>query len=45
MKIDNKNNVEDLYCIKGKGVNGVDIHVTGSHLVLDDSNKKFIKVV
>jgi hypothetical protein len=44
MKIDNKNNKEDLYCIKEKGVNGENIHVTGSHLVFDDSKKKFVKV-
>jgi hypothetical protein len=44
MKIDNKINSEDLYCIKGKGVNGTDIHVTGSHLVFDDSKRKFIRV-
>jgi hypothetical protein len=44
MKIDNKNNKEDLYCIKEKGVNGCNIHVTGSHLVFDDSKKKFVKV-
>jgi len=44
MKIDNKNNTEDLYCIKGKGVNGLDIYVTGSHLVFDDSKRNFIKV-
>jgi hypothetical protein len=40
MKIDNKNNKEDLYCIKEKGVNGENIHVTGSHLVFDDSKQK-----
>ena len=45
MKIDNKNNTEDLYCIKEKGVNGVDIHVTGSHLVFDESKRKFVKVL
>ena len=44
MKIDNKNNTEDLYCIKGKGVNGLDIYVTGSHLVFDDSKRNFVKV-
>jgi len=44
MKIDNKNNKEDLYCIKEKGVNGDNINVTGSHLVFDDSKKKFVKV-
>ena len=44
MKIDNKNNKEDLYCIKEKGVNGENINVTGSHLVFDQSKNKFIKV-
>ena len=44
MKIDNKNNKEELYCIKEKGVNGDNINVTGSHLVFDDSKKKFVKV-
>ena len=44
MKIDNKNNKEDLYCIKEKGVNGENINVTGSHLVFDYSKNKFIKV-
>jgi hypothetical protein len=44
MKIDNKNNKEDLYCIKEKGVNGDNINVTGSHLVFDDSKNKFVKV-
>ena len=44
MKIDNKTNSEDLYCIKEKGVNGLDIHVTGSHLVFDESKRKFIKI-
>jgi hypothetical protein len=44
MKIDNKNNKEDLYCIKEKGVNGENINVTGSHLVFDNSKNKFIKV-
>ena len=44
MKIDNKNNTEDLYCIKEKGVNGENINVTGSHLVFDHSKNKFIKV-
>lgn len=44
MKIDNKNNTEDLYCIKGKGVNGLDIYVTGSHLVFDDFKRNFVKV-
>ena len=44
MKIDNKNNKEDLYCIKEKGVNGDNIIVTGSHLVFDISKNKFVKV-
>ena len=44
MKIDNKNNKEDLYCIKEKGVNGDNIHVTGSNLVFDNSKQKFVKV-
>jgi hypothetical protein len=44
MKIDNKNNKEDLYCIKEKGVNGDNINVTGSHLVFDNSKQKFVKV-
>jgi hypothetical protein len=44
MKIDNKNNKEDLYCIKEKGVNGDNIYVTGSHLVFDDSKRNFVKV-
>ena len=46
IKIENgaKNNVEDLYCIKEKGVNGADIHVTGSHLVFDYTKNRFVKV-
>ena len=44
MKIDNKNNKEDLYCIKEKGVNGENIYVTGSHLVFDDSKNDFVKI-
>jgi hypothetical protein len=43
MKIDNKTNTEDLYCIKND-VNGTDIHVTGSHLVFDNFKRKFVKV-
>ena len=44
MKIDNKKNCEDLYKLEGRGVNGEDIYVTGSHLVYDDAQNKFIKV-
>jgi hypothetical protein len=43
MKIDNKNNKEQLYCIKN-GVSNENIYVTGSHLVFDTNTKKFIKV-
>jgi len=43
MKIDNKNNKEQLYCIKN-GVNNENIYVTGSHLVFDTNSKKYIKV-
>jgi hypothetical protein len=44
MKIDNKREPVELYVIKGKGTNGEDIYVTGSHLVFDSSVDKFIKV-
>lgn len=44
MKIDNVCEKEDLYEIKGKGVNGEDIFVTGSHLIYDKNLNKFIKV-
>jgi len=44
MKIDNKNNRENLYCIKERGINGDNINVTGSHLVFDESKNKFVKV-
>ena len=43
MKIDNKNNKEQLYCIKN-GVSNENIYVTGSHLVFDTDTKKYIKV-
>ena len=36
MKIDNKKERIPLYKIKGLGVNGEDIYVTGSHLVRDE---------
>ena len=42
MKIDNSQNQEPLMKICGKGVNGKDIYVTGSHLIKEGS--KFIKV-
>jgi len=44
MKIDNQYETVKLYIIKGKGVNGEDILVTGSHLVFDNNVNKFIKV-
>jgi len=43
MKIDNKQNPIPLYVIKGEGVNKEDIYVTGSHLVLNNDTKQFIK--
>ena len=44
MKIDNKREKLPLYVIRGAGVDGEDIFVTGSHLVFDETNNKFIKV-
>ena len=44
LKIDNKRDQIPLYVIKEKGINGEDIYVTGSHLVFDKSQNKFIKV-
>jgi hypothetical protein len=44
MKIDNTQEKEDIYIIKGIGVDGADIYVTGSHLVYDKNVNKFIKV-
>ena len=43
MKLDNTEN-EKLYKIAGKGVNGEDIYVTGTHMVLCEKSKKFIEV-
>jgi hypothetical protein len=43
MKIDNKQNPIPLYVINGEGVNKEDIYVTGSHLVLNNDTKQFIK--
>ena len=42
MKLENRDQKEELYKIKGKGVNGEDIYVTGSHMVSNGS--KFIRV-
>jgi len=44
MKIDNKIEPVPLYEIKGKGINGENILVTGSHLVFDKKINEFIKV-
>ena len=43
MKLDNTEN-EKLYKIAGKGVNGEDIYVTGTHMVLCEKSEKFIEV-
>ena len=44
MKIDNKREPVPLYVIKGEGLNNDNVYVTGSHLVLDKKQNKFIKV-
>ena len=44
MKIDNKIEPIPLYVIRDSGVNGENIYVTGSHLVLDKDTNKFIPV-
>jgi hypothetical protein len=44
MKIDNKREPIPLYVIKKSGIENEDIFVTGSHLVFDRSQNKFITV-
>ena len=46
MKIDNsdKYTYEELYKIPHAGVNGDDIYVTGSHLIIDSKTDKIMKV-
>lgn len=44
MKIDNKREHVPLYEVTGAGVNGENIYVTGSHLVFDNTQNKFICV-
>jgi hypothetical protein len=44
LKIDNKREKIPLYVIKGEGVNGDDIYVTGSHLVFDKQSKKMVTI-
>ena len=43
MKIDNKRECLPLYVIYRGGINGDDIYVTGSHLVYDKKQNKFIR--
>jgi hypothetical protein len=43
MKIDNKEKIP-FYVINNAGVNGDNIYVTGSHLIFDKNQNKFIKV-
>jgi len=44
MKLDNKNDPVPLYIIRGAGVDGSDIYVTGSHLIFDKKSKKYVPV-
>jgi hypothetical protein len=46
MKIDNKDieTREELYILRGRGVEGSDIYVTGSHLVVDSRTSRYVKV-
>jgi hypothetical protein len=44
LKIDSKRDHEPLYCIKGMGVDGEDVYVTGSHLIFDKKTHTFIQV-
>ena len=44
LKIDNKRDRQPLYVINKGGVNEDNIYVTGSHLVFDKKNKKYVKV-
>ena len=44
MKIDNKREKTPLYVIYKGGVNEENIYVTGSHLVFDKRQKKYVKV-
>ena len=43
MKIDNDKK-QDLYELKGMGVDGETIFVTGSHLIYDEVSKKYIEI-
>jgi hypothetical protein len=44
MRINNKTKPEKLYVLKGRGVNGDDIYVTGSHLIYCNKSLTFIPV-
>ena len=44
MRINNKTDPEQLYVLKGVGVNGADIYVTGSHLIYNKPTRTFIPV-
>lgn len=45
MKLENRDLKDDLYKIKGKGVNGENIYVTGSHMVsIDTLGTRFVRV-
>ena len=44
LKIDNKKEQNPLYVIYKGGVNKENIYVTGSHLVFDKNNNKYVKV-
>jgi hypothetical protein len=43
MKINNRTNPEPLYVIRGGGVNGENIYVTGSHLIFDETGTKRVE--
>lgn len=44
MRINNRTDPEKLYVLKGAGVNGEDIYVTGSHLIYNKADQTFIPV-
>jgi hypothetical protein len=44
MRINNRTEPEKLYVLKGAGVNGEDIYVTGSHLIYNNAVQTFIPV-
>jgi len=44
MRINNRTDPEKLYVLKGAGVNGEDIYVTGSHLIYNKADQSFIPV-